>query len=64
MEYNMGIFHHIDNNSDDKNIYFHNCNKNIFRFQVLLVTRFRRRSFHKPNLIRIKADPNNLDQLN
>ena len=26
--------------------------------------RFRRRSFHKPNLIRIKADPNNLDQLN
>ena len=33
----MGIFHHIDNNSDDKNKYFHNCNKNIFRFQVLLV---------------------------
>ena len=25
--------------------------------------RFRRRTFHEPNLIRIKADPNYLDQL-
>ena len=35
MEYNMGIFHDIENNSDDKNKYFHKCNKNFFRFQVL-----------------------------
>ena len=27
-------------------------------------TRFRRRTFHEPNLIRIKADPNYLDRLN
>ena len=26
--------------------------------------RFRRRTFHEPNLIRIKADPNYLDRLN
>ena len=26
--------------------------------------RFRRRTFHEPNLIRIKADPNDLDRLN
>ena len=25
---------------------------------------FRRWTFHEPNLIRIKADPNNLDRLN
>ena len=60
------FFHHIENNSDDENKYFHKCNKNFFRFQVLFskAGRFRRRSFRKPNLIRIKADPNYLDQLN
>ena len=26
--------------------------------------RFRRRTFHEPNLIRIKVDPNHLDRLN
>ena len=31
------FFHHIENNSDDKNKYFHKGNKNFFRFQVLLV---------------------------
>ena len=60
------FFHHIENNSDDKNKYFHNCNKNFFSFSSAFSKAdwFRRRSFHEPNLIRINADPNNLDQLN
>ena len=33
-------------------------------FRSALKARFRRRTFHEPNLIRIKAAPSYLDQLN
>ena len=36
------------------------CHRN----QKLSKARFRRRTFHEPNLIRIKADPNDFDRLN
>ena len=37
----------------------------LWLINVRLVTkaRFRRRTFHEPNLIRIKTDPNYLDRL-
>ena len=39
----------------------YHLNQNAFS---LPKARFRRRTFHEPNIIRIKADPNYLDRLN
>ena len=35
-----------------------------YSVKLQLKARFRRRTFHEPNLIRIKTDPNYLDRLN
>ena len=54
-----------------RNIFIIICKRSLQttenRFVFSLLTnkaRFRRRTFHESNLIRIKADPNYLDQLN
>ena len=39
-------------------------NNNKIKPNYIVNARFRRRSFHEPNLVRIKADPNYLDRLN
>ena len=39
-------------------------NNNKIKPNYIVNARFRRRSFHEPNLVRIKADPNFLDGLN
>ena len=36
----------------------------LFKRASIFKDRFRRRTFHEPNLIRIKAEPNYLDGLN